>query len=331
MRIFVYLTLISLSLVASEFVLGVGGFKVCENKYGASYFKQCSIDKRKNIATLLKKELPNVNAVSMWITRDWKEEWYSEKEINGKLVEKGYVPIFIFYWFADDISPSFVKKHKKEYFQTLKRFSKYLQKIKGKKIVILNPEFNENGIVNSREFDLLQINSIFLIKKENPDALVGICLGDFGDYSVIWDEKNWKLYKPSMLYSAKIADFIAFQEMRALNKNSTEEILDVPLRALAFATYLHKTYKKPTFLAYLAISSYGKNGEKIQKKVMREFKKLLPLFRASADLMGVNLFHFIDFPKHNGYFGKAEKFFGIKKANGKPKPAFYEFKRIKID
>jgi len=331
MRIFVYLLLLSLSVAASEFILGVGGFEVCKSKYGASYYKHCSIDKRKNIGPVLKKELPNVNAVSMWVTRNWREDWYPEKEVNSRLVKKGYIPIFIFYWFADDISPSFVKKHKKEYFQTLKRFSAYLKKIKGTKIVVLNPEFNENGISNSREFDLLQINSILLIKKENSDVLVGICPGDFGNYSVIWDEKNWKTYKPSMQYSAKIADFIAFQEMRALRKNSPKEILNTPLRALAFATYLHKTYKKPTFLAYLAISTYGKNGEKNQKKVMQEFKELLPLFQSCADLMGLNLFHFIDIPGHKGYFGKAEEFFGIKKADGEPEPAFYEIKSIKLD
>lgn len=322
MRTILYVCLIVLSCSASDFLFGVGGFDVCKSNKGASYYKECSYDKREKIFNILKEELPIANAISIWITRSWKGNWFPIKEVN-QLLKNGYTPIFIFYWFGDDISPSFVSKHKNNYFKALKRFVKYLKKIDGRKIVILNPEFNQNGIAQNKAFDLLQVKSILLIKKECKNVLVGICPGDFGNYSNIWDEENWNLYKPSMEYSAKVADFIAFQEMRAFTKNSKKEILDAPLRALAFSTYLHKTYNKPTFLAYLAISSYGKDGENIQKKVFEEFIKLLPLFKHSANLIGLNIFHYIDVPGHQGYFKEAESFFGIKRANGTPKPSFY--------
>jgi len=314
-----------LSSFLSAFYVGVGGFSACNSKYGSSYYKNCPYPKQKPLYEYLKKEAPNVNAISVWITRHWKENWYPVKTVNN-FIKKGYTPIFIFYWFADEISPKFVKQNEKNYFKTLKKFIKYLKKIKGEKIIIINPEYNENGMHNSRDFDILQTKSIMMLREIN-NTLVGICPGDFGNYKLIWDEYNWNLFAPSMYFSAKLADFIAFQEMRALTRNKKEEIINTPLRALAFATYLHKKYKKPTFLAYLALSSY--KDESLQKKVFKEFAKIMPLFKNSASLIGFNIFNYIDVPHHKGFFNKAEKYFGIKKANGKKKESFKEFLKIK--
>ncbi|EDM23026.1 hypothetical protein FE773_02835 [Caminibacter mediatlanticus TB-2] len=322
-KIILYLTLLTNSFA---FYVGVGSFSACQSKFGSMYYKNCNFTKRQPIFSFLKKETPNVNAISMWITKDWKENWYPSETIN-KAIKNGYIPIFIFYWFGDDISPKFVKQHKEEYFDTLIKFSKFLKKINGPVIVILNPEYNENGMEKSKYFDLLQAKSILLIKQYKPNSKVGICLGDFGDYKKIWDTYNWNLNLPSLNYSAKLSDFIAFQEMRALTKNSYEEVLNTPYRALAFATYLNKKFNKPTFLAYLAISSY--NNEKLQAKVYSIFNKLLPIFKNSANLIGINIFNYIDVPTHTGYFNIAEKYWGIKKQNGEKKEAFYEFLKFK--
>ncbi len=299
------------------FYIGVGGFTVCKNK---AFYKKCSYKDRIPIYKITPK---NVNSFSIWITRDWKEFWYPAKTIN-KAIKKGFTPIFIFYYFADEISPEFVKKHKKEYFAKLKKFKNFLKKIKGKKIVIINPEYNENNMASSKQFDKLQVKSIKLLKDKN--TLVGICLGDFGDYNKIWDEYNWNLYSPSMKESAKISDFIAFQEMRAITRNNIKEIKNTPLRALAFALYLNKKYKKPTFLAYLAISSYKTN---LQSYVLKEFKKLIPIFKNGANLIGFNFFNFIDNPNHTGYFKQAEKYWGVINSNGKRKKSYKIFSTIK--
>jgi len=303
------------------FYIGVGGITACYENNITSYYKNC-----KNPLPLYKtfSSAKNINAFSVWITRDWKEQWYPSDMIND-FIKHGYTPIFIFYYFADDISPKYVKTHTKEYFKHLKKFREYLNKINGKKIVIINPEYNENGMHNSKDFDILQTESIMQLKDENTS--VGICLGDFGNYNKIWDSENWDLYENSMKFSSKVSDFIAFQEMRALTRNTKQEILNTPLRALAFATYLHKKYNKPTFLAYLAVSSY--KDEKLQSDVFKEFAKIMPLFKHSANLKGFNLFNYIDVPTHKGYFKEAEKYFGIIKADGEKKPAFKNFLNIK--
>ncbi|WP_456479285.1 hypothetical protein [Nautilia sp.] len=310
---------------AFAFYVGVGEFTACSCNNKSCYYKNCPFEKRKPLYRFFKKEAPNVNSFSVWITRNWRENWYPAETVN-KFIRHGYTPIFIFYWFADDISPSFVKKNKQKYFSTLNSFAKYLQKIKGKVIVILNPEYNENGMHNSRFFDFIQAESILILKKRKNTS-VGICPGDFGNYDLLWDEQNWETFAPSMKISSKLADFIAFQEMRALTKNKKHQIKQTPLRALAFATYLHKKYKKPTFLAYLAVSSY--KDENLQAYVFKKFAKLMPLFKHTASLIGFNVFHYIDVPNHKGFFSTAEQYFGLKTADGMKKPSFNEFLKIK--
>jgi len=260
----------------------------------------------------------------MWITKEWDPSWYDKKQIR-QMIERGYTPIFIFYYFGDDISPAYIRSHQKEYFEHLKRFKAFLKEIKGKKIVILNPEFNENGAESDPYMDTINTLSIITLK-ELPDILAGVCVGDFGDYSKIWDETNWRTFDKGLRFSAKVGDFVAFQEMRALSRNTPDEIRRTALRALALATYLHKRYKKPTFLAYLALSSC--KDEALQSEALESFAELLPLMRAAADLMGLNYFHYQDNPKQQGYFGECERHFGLKNSDAEPKESLKAFRAL---
>jgi len=309
-----------------NFYIGAGGITACQGKHGSCQRTLCTFEKQLPLHHFLKKEAPNVNMISVWITRKWEECWYPAPMINDG-IKQGYTPMFIFYWFADDISKNFIEKEKENYFRDLQRFIDYLKKIKGPKVVVLNPEFNENGVEKLKSFDYLQARSILMIREQVDDVKVGICPGDFGNYDKIWDPENWKNFAPSVKVSAQLSDFIAFQEMRALTRNTKKQIADTALRSLGFAIYLHTRYHKPTLLAYIAVSSY--KDETLQAKVFDEYAKLMPLFKESAELIGVNVFHYIDVPGHQGYFKEAESHFGIKKADGKPKPAFKAFLKIK--
>ncbi|WP_281950461.1 hypothetical protein [Nitrosophilus kaiyonis] len=303
------------SIFAQDFYLSIGGY---EN----IIFK----NKKFLISNFLNKNLSNFNSYSLWITKDWNENWYSIEKINSS-IKQGLTPIFIFYWFEDEICNDFVKKNRKKYFLHLKKFSNFLKKIKGKKIVILNPEFNQNDIYKSKKFNTILIKSIKILKEDNKNTLIGFCLGDFGDYDLIEDELNWKMYEKSYIKAIKYIDFIAFQEMRALTRNKKYQILNTPYRAFAFAKFLYKRYKKPTFLAYLAISSYKDNN--LQNKVLETFNELLPCIKKEANLIGINYFHLIDQPSQKGYFKKAEKFFGVIDKYGNPKKSFKTIQNLK--
>ena len=322
------LFLFSFTLLNAGILISAGGFDVDKN--GATYsFKDKKVgSKRANITEVLHNISPNTSAVSMWITRGWKENWYSASETQKNIIDKGYTPLFMFYYFADEISPSFIKKHSKGYFKTLRRFTKYLKKLKGQKIVVLNPEYNMFGVEK-----LDSMNDIFLqsfkILREDPQVIVGPCVGDFGNYKKVDEPKEWAQFDTSIKRAAKKADFIAFQEMRALTRNSKKDILNTPQRAYNFSKYLYKKYKKPTLLAYTAISSYGKNGEKIQADVYKKFIQYLPKMQKESKLMLFGTFHYFDYPGHVGYFNEAEEYFGVLRKDGTAKPSFKYYNLLK--
>jgi hypothetical protein len=322
------LLLSSQLLLATSFLISAGGFDVIKHKdhYSFGY----NSDKNSTHAFLsevLKKKSPNTNAVTMWITRGWKEFWYAPQDLQKNFIDKGYTPIFIFYWFGDDISVDYLQKHKQEYFKALKRFSTYLHKLHGKKIVVLNPEYNMAGVEKYKDMNQIFLQS-YAILRENPQTLVGPCVGDFGNYKKIDEPKEWKLFDPSLNIAAKQADFIAFQEMRAVTRNSKGDIVRTAARAYHLAKYLHSKYKKPTLLAYAALSSYGKGGEEVQEKAYQEFVKYLPKMKKDADLIGFGIFHYFDYPGHVGYFNAAEEYFGILRKDGSKKPSFYYYNKL---
>lgn len=311
----------------SSMLISAGGYDVSKStsQYTFKHSKPAMINV--NISEVLCKQSPNVNSITMWITKDWEECWYDVDNTQKELIDKGYTPVFLFYWFADEVSVEFVKKNEKAYFKTMQKFLKYLKKLHGKKIVVLNPEYNMAGV---GEWD--GMNDIFLksyeILREDPQVIVGPCVGDFGDYSKTNEPNEWKCFDKSLQRSIKKADFIAFQEMRALTKNTKQEILNTPKRSLNFAQYLKKTYHKPTMLSYLAISTYGKDGDNIQADVYKEYVKLLPLMQEKGDLLLFGTFHYFDYPGHVGYFNTAEEYFGLLKKDGTPKPSLEYYNKL---
>lgn len=321
-----FLMMVSLS-VEARFYLGVGGYEVCTSGNQVTAYRDDCPQKHVPVTDLLPALAPNANAVSIWINRDWQEDWYSAEDIQHKYIGRGYTPVFIFYWFADDISPEFMEANRDAYLQDLQRFTAFIQQIKGEKLVILNPEFNQNGIGAYEPFNDLLIESMQIVRQA-PDTLVSFCVGDFGDYRRVRDLQNWKSFHPSIVRAAREADFISFQEMRAVTRNSLQGIEQTAYRSLEFARYLKETYDKPTFLAYLALSSYGEQGEAVQEEVYKQVSALLPIFKQQAGLIGFNSFHLLDVPYHQGYFNEAEKYFGLIDQEGRKKGALDAFRRL---
>lgn len=309
------------------FYLGVGGYEVCQEGSQVSAYREDCPEPHTPVTELLPTLTPNVNSVTIWITRDWQEHWYSAEQIQTRFIDQGYTPVFIFYWFADEVSPKFVEQNWDAYMEDLARFTRFIEPLKGEKLVILNPEFNQNGIGQYDRFNDLLIDSMQLVRQAD-DTKVSFCVGDFGDYSLIRDPHNWQHFHPSIARAVKEADFISFQEMRAVTRNSQQDIEKTAYRSLEFAKYLHKTYNKPTFLAYLALSSYGDKGEATQADVIEQISSLLPVFRAQSDLIGFNNFHLVDVPYHVGYFNEAEKNFGLLDKDGQAKGALKAFQSI---
>jgi len=315
------------TLASTEFLVGTAGYEQCiADGRITAYRSDCPVP-HTPVTHHLATTAPNVNSITIWITRDWQENWYSIETIQKDIIDKGYTPVFLFYWFADEISPAFIEQNTQAYREDLARLLAFIEQLNGPKWVILDPEFNQGAVNDYAAYNDFLIENMQAIKAV-PNTLASFCLGDFGIYNQIPDPVNWASFHPSIERAVKVADFISFQEMRAVTRNPRGHITNTADRALSFATYLHTKYNKPTYFAYLALSSYGPQGDELQTGVYRRLAELMPSFKRDAQLIGFSTFHLYDVPYHQGYFKEAEAFFGLYDKDGTAKPALPFFKLI---
>jgi len=262
----------------------------------------------------------SVNAQALWLTRDFDETWMSAGDLEV-MSDAGVLPVLLLYYFGGEISRSSVIQQRRDWYFFLIRVAA-VAAIHRPVLVIFEPEFNDEGNEAERlaldwpGFNEIMIDGMYLLRSMAPNVLVGLCPGDFGEQNL----------ERSAGEAIQYSDFIAYQEMRAVTRESgmTEESEDVSDRALAYASFLSQKFEKPLLLAYVAVSSYDPEGGRWEGYQSDVVSNLFDMTGGLRDLgvFGVLYFELLDDPLHEGYFGPAEKHFGFMTSSGKPKPAF---------
>jgi hypothetical protein len=249
-----------------------------------------------------------LDLLEIWLTRDWTDSWVTQDQLEG-LAAAGVTPVLMHYFFGDEISVERVQAERESWFSSLWRLSQ-LVAIDAPVLVVLEPEWNvhapagEHAVVDSPWFAQDLVNAARMIRTHAPQALVGVCPGDFSP------DRNLD----TVLGEARHAlDFLAFQEMRASTDPLSPQTgyLDVGAAAVDYASYLSESFDLPVLLAYVAISSY-QGWESAQVQVV----------------FGLVYFQLRDDPAHEGYFGAAEPYFGLVRADGSPKPGLAAFRKL---
>jgi len=267
--------------------IGLDKFLISSNSFDDSYYKNNIKDYNASAFTELQYYLSKSKFFTIWVTKGWSEDWYDVDAINN-LVKDGKIPVFIYWYFGDDLVYDMPDEDEiLAYESDVKRFSNLLSDIKTTKLVILEPEFNEDIVLDHLiEFKEVISNAIDTIKQNNSDALLSLCITDNGTRSIyekdsscgyencaLGDKRAWSETKP--IYDELIdkLDFISFQEMVAQfsrdtsgsddfsspipKKYSDDEIgiYLLPQRIENFSEYLYELYKKPIFLPYITIAT----------------------------------------------------------------------------
>ena len=257
----------------------------------------------------------------MWLTRGWTRDWVKRKELE-KLAAAGITPVVVHYFFGDHISKERVEAQSDAWFSSMWRLAN-LVRMDSPVLVVLEPEFNikppegETALTDWPWFADNLRNAAKMIREQAPNALVGVCPGDFPG-----PPKLEGVLGPV----AKDLDFIAFQEMRAVTDpdRARAGYLDVGRAATDFAIYLQRAFHRPLLLAYMAFSSYGDWEQQQARAVEGLLAQRAELQRAGV--FGMIYFQLKDDPEHVGYFGKAEPHFGLLRADGSAKPALEAFR-----
>lgn len=259
----------------------------------------------------------------VWLPRGWHEDWLTRRQLRD-LSARGVTPVVVHYYFGDFISRQRVEAQRDGWYASLWRMAK---RISGDApvLVVLEPEFNiapppgELAVTDWPGFGEDLRAAARMIREIAPNARVGVCPGDFPGPPGLE-----RVLGPVV----GDLDFLAFQEMRARTDRDRgrEGYLDVGGAAVDYARYLKRAFGLPILVGYVAVSSHG-GWEGRQADALRS------LAARRADLLEAGVFGLIYFqlrddPKHEGYFGRAEKHFGLVRSDGSPKPAFEVFRGL---
>jgi len=261
--------------------------------------------------------------IELWLPRGWKDSWIDPGELSH-LAETGSTPVVVHWFFGDDISRERVRGQLHEWHRSLGRMARRIA-IESPVLVVLEPEFNnqpppgETAVTDWPGFAAELREAARIVRAEAPNARIGVCAGDFSPARGL---------EAAIGPVADDLDFLAFQEMRAKTRRHDDagDYLDVGASAVSYADYLRSSFGRPLLLGYLAVSSWD-GWERSQARALDSLaRRRDELLRHGV--FGVIYFQLRDDPHHEGYFGPAEKHFGLTSAEGAPKPALEAFRAL---
>ena len=246
--------------------------------------------------------LQNTDFVTLWFTRNWDESWFNIDKIQ-KYLDSGRFLVINYWYFGDTLNYIPGDEELKYYYENVQRVSNFISKLHGNILLIFEPEFNKYFLTsseeNSKAFANIISKAIDIVKSQNPDTLVSLCMMDTGirDVNQNWDTcgyencalgdiNEWSRADRVYKYLIDKIDFLSFEQTLAqfsrdlLNPGTLTDpnpkaytpqemgIEYIDQRIINMTKYLHDKYNKPILLDYLGIGSAtwsDKNGDgKIQ-------------------------------------------------------------------
>lgn len=265
----------------------------------------------------------DLDLFQVWLPHGWDETWVTREQLR-EMARRGITPVVVHYFFGDDISKERIEAQREAWYTSLWRMAR-LVRMEHPVLVVLEPEWNiappegETAVTDWPWFARDLRAAARMIRREAPNARVGTCPGDFPGVPHL---------EPVLGPVADELDFLAFQEMRADTDPDRERpgYREVGAAAVDYARYLKRAFGRPLLLGYVAVSSHG-GWEDVQAQALRGLLERREALR-EAGVFGWVYFQLRDDPRHRGYFGPAERHFGLLTSDGRPKPALRVFRRF---
>ncbi|TKB53006.1 tetratricopeptide repeat protein [Ferrimonas aestuarii] len=266
---------------------------------------------------LPKSDLP-VQHLTLWITRhsDW---GWLQPDLLKAASRAGYTPVIAFWYFGDEISPEFVDQHRQAYLDTLSQKLLPLIKDLPQAYLLLEPEFNKNGISDWAGWPKLMKTSFALIRQHAPNTKAALVLGD-------WQPLGQQ--QPLVDEVVAMGDFTASMLMISPHTELAHQSPDWSpwVRTLRLSQQLNKRFNKPYMLAYAALPSEPRWQQR-QAIELEKLKRLLPALQ-HQQLFSINWFNATDNPQQQGWFAESEPYFGLFDIHHQPKAALRAFKHL---
>lgn len=253
-----------------------------------------------------------------WIGGDGWTDWMKPDGI-GKMKAAGLTPELIHYFFGDPVL-SDVQARKGAFLADIDKLAAVIAEsgVGDQVIVTLEPEYNQGEVATWEGWNDLMIEAIHRLHATG--AKVGLLPGD-------WDIEH--VTPISMGRAAALADFVAFQEMRASTRDTPEDARQVVSKAIRFAHFLSRKFLKPVRWGYVMVSDYGGWTYEQRDVVVELCERHKEL--EDAGVVAVSWMSYMDSPGASGYFNEGEAHKGLKFSDGTPKPAFEVWKECVLN
>lgn len=251
---------------------------------------------------------------------------YAEQHLAAAKA-RGITPVVQWWYWGDDISPDCVERGCQDDRQgvwkdraTWYRMTRELAAVIGRTmqgaetLVIVETEFNKGGIERYEPFDGYLLDQIVELRRI-PGVKVVIGFGN-------WGLGEWARFDRA----ASAADFVGTQLLRSSVRDAStyRQAIDTLVAGVA---HLHHTFRKPSLVTDLALSSYpAAEYEAHQEAAVRALFERAGELRAlgAAGLIWRAIIDDASMDTSN-YHGMAERHWGVVRADGSEKPAFRPF------
>ncbi len=237
------------------------------------------------------------------------------------------VPVVVWWYWGDDISPSCVengcadryqgvRKDKATWYRMSAELADLIVAVMGPDsgtIVVVENEFNQGGIGSYEPFDGYLADHMAIFHQRRIRTAL-----EFGN----WDRQLWKNFDRAVAG----ADLLGAMALQSSVRDASTYLSGADM-LLSAATYYQATFKKPIFITDFAFSSHPEPQYlNYQDTVVRDILRRVDEFRA-AGVEGMVWRMLADDPAFDAsnYHGRAERSWGLIHADGTPKPAFAPF------
>ncbi len=251
----------------------------------------------------LRTTIDNSKFFVMWITKYWKPTYFNIKEIQ-RAIDYGKIPIFLYWYYGDDFATqsaqNVITKQKESYAKMNDSVIKFINKLNGEVIILLEPEFNKQNILdnpaNSDLFITTMNNTLDYFRENissNIKLYLGLSMNDNGsryknenssicgyDNCALGDRYTWNKTIDILQNFRDKIDIVAFSIMlspltRDLNNPNkphsySDEKLGIgylPQRIVNLSQELHTQLNKPVFLSHLVMASAKWNDLNNNQKI----------------------------------------------------------------
>lgn len=252
----------------------------------------------------------------IWVG-EWTDGRWSSFESDLRAVrDAGATPVILWYYWGDSISVNAVKygtggKSRGEWDAMAGEIGRRANAIMGGKefLVVMEPEFNKNGIQSWDTFDGYLASQAWGIRGAAPGARVVMGFGHWG---------GWDGFDRAM----DAAHYSGFQWLRGSTRDSAASAEQSADRALEITKALRSRWGKDVVLYDVGISTYG-GWDGVQERALARFVALERELEA-AGLKGFVWRTVRDNNYSSGYYGAAEATWGVMRASGEKKPGYDE-------